>query len=348
VTSTTAAIWGDVWESHWEIIYHGIFIPPVIGWAPDDVPFVDALSLIALYNATDGDNWGDNTNWITGTTVGDWYGVDLYGGRVDELLLNSNSLNGSLDNWSAPPAARLIRFNTNNGLEGDISTWVWPSAVLYVWLYSTSVSGDISGISWPASLKELLLYSTDVSGDLSGFVVNRDLQKMILHHTDVTGSIAGWTFNSELKTLDLGQTDMTGAMPALPLSTTILDVANTTVSVDLSTFNFHGAFIRLFATGCTVTGSPDFSSAALLQYFHVDDCGLSQAAVDAIVSDIYSNRAVFTQSTGPFLEIGGTNSAPSGVYQYAATPTTGKEMIYALVNDDDAEGFQKWTITYTA
>jgi hypothetical protein len=71
------------------------------------------------------------------------------------------------------------------------------------------------------------------------------------------------------------------------------------------------------------------------------------AQVDAWVSAIYQRRAAFTAAT-PTLTIGGTNQAPSGVYQNATPPTTGKEYIYKLVNDPDLEGFKKWSITYTA
>ena len=36
----------------------------------------DSLALVALYNSTDGPNWTDNSNWLSGT-VDSWYGVNL-------------------------------------------------------------------------------------------------------------------------------------------------------------------------------------------------------------------------------------------------------------------------------
>jgi hypothetical protein len=44
----------------------------------------------------------------------------------------------------------------------------------------------------------------------------------------------------------------------------------------------------------------------------------------------------------------GTNAAPTGAYADEDPPVTGKGMIYELVNDPETEGFNKWTITYTA
>ena len=54
-------------------------------------------ALVALYNATDGDNWYDNTNWLSDAPLGEWYGVDTNdNGRVVELELDDNNLTGEL------------------------------------------------------------------------------------------------------------------------------------------------------------------------------------------------------------------------------------------------------------
>ena len=58
---------------------------------------------------------------------------------------------------------------------------------------------------------------------------------------------------------------------------------------------------------------------------------------------IYAARANYTY-TRPRLDSAGNNADPSGTYQYAAVPSTPQEKIYALVNDDDGEGFNTWTI----
>ena len=36
---------------------------------------MDRSALVALYNATDGDNWTNNTNWLSDEPLGDWFGV---------------------------------------------------------------------------------------------------------------------------------------------------------------------------------------------------------------------------------------------------------------------------------
>ena len=76
---------------------------------------------------------------------------------------------------------------------------------------------------------------------------------------------------------------------------------------------------------------------------------LSQAQVDQILSDMWTAFATRTVAAGS-LNVGGTNSAPSGLLQAANPPTTGKEFAYELVNDSqNINPTKKWTtVTITA
>ena len=52
---------------------------------------------MALYNATDGSNWTNNTNWLSDRPLGEWYGVTTDGnGRVTGVDLNQNQLTGPI------------------------------------------------------------------------------------------------------------------------------------------------------------------------------------------------------------------------------------------------------------
>ena len=65
------------------------------GQVPDAIEY---LALVALYNATGGDNWTHNDNWLQGTTNTDfdnWYGVYVEGGDVIAISLISNNLIGA-------------------------------------------------------------------------------------------------------------------------------------------------------------------------------------------------------------------------------------------------------------
>jgi Leucine-rich repeat (LRR) protein len=57
----------------------------------------DSLALVAIYNATGGESWTENTNWLGSQPVSEWHGVTLdLNGRVSELYLPSNNLQGDL------------------------------------------------------------------------------------------------------------------------------------------------------------------------------------------------------------------------------------------------------------
>ncbi len=79
----------------------------------------DSLALVALFNALDGSNWSKRTNWLNGP-VSDWYGISVQNGRVEELLLNNNNLEGEL-----PPEIGAL------------------DAVLYLKLNDNKISGSV-------------------------------------------------------------------------------------------------------------------------------------------------------------------------------------------------------------
>ncbi len=72
--------------------YHG---SPVIDRPHADHP--DRPALVALYNATDGQNWINNRNWLSDAPLGAWYGVYTNSqGQVTGLDLAKNGLSGEL------------------------------------------------------------------------------------------------------------------------------------------------------------------------------------------------------------------------------------------------------------
>ena len=54
-------------------------------------------ALIAFHNATGGANWAENTNWLSGSPLSDWHGVETNAdGRVLRLVLEANGLTGGI------------------------------------------------------------------------------------------------------------------------------------------------------------------------------------------------------------------------------------------------------------
>ena len=78
------------------IISTGVSPPPVpTAHADGD----DRAALIALYHATDGANWRDNTNWLSDKPLNEWAGVRSISsdnGRVSGLYLERYDLTGQI------------------------------------------------------------------------------------------------------------------------------------------------------------------------------------------------------------------------------------------------------------
>lgn len=57
----------------------------------------DSLALVALFNATGGENWTVNTNWLNGN-VETWNGITVENDSIKSIILDSNNLTGSVPN----------------------------------------------------------------------------------------------------------------------------------------------------------------------------------------------------------------------------------------------------------
>ena len=57
----------------------------------------ERASLVAFYEATDGDNWANSAGWLGDASVGEWHGVTVNDdGRVTQLRLRENNLAGHI------------------------------------------------------------------------------------------------------------------------------------------------------------------------------------------------------------------------------------------------------------
>jgi Leucine-rich repeat (LRR) protein len=61
-----------------------------------EIPVEECQALVALYESTAGEDWEDNSAWLTSETPCNWSGVICEQGHVTELQLDSNQLVGSL------------------------------------------------------------------------------------------------------------------------------------------------------------------------------------------------------------------------------------------------------------
>jgi hypothetical protein len=120
-------------------------------------------------------------------------------------------------------------------------------------------------------------------------------------------------------------------------------------SSDATAWNPTHFYLHTMATNFTFTHSAGgFTNFLATTVFQMQSMGMSTSTVDAVLWDLYrASKAPRTGSAGS-IDVGGSNSDPSGTYQAASScpvtgSTPGKEIAYELKNDGCGAGFNKWT-----
>ncbi len=111
--------------------------------AEGSLPSPDSLALVALYNATDGANWTNNTNWLSGP-LDTWFGVTATDGSVLEVTLPANNLTGTLpDEMEDLVSLSVLNFEFNN-LSGPLPPEIGSLSDLdFINLRGNGFSGSI-------------------------------------------------------------------------------------------------------------------------------------------------------------------------------------------------------------
>ena len=152
-------------------LYHLVHSPQNSGFTyPDNCEYgisTDSLALVALYNATDGTNWINQNNWLTGP-INSWHGITITQNRVSQIDLNFNNLTGML-----PPEignlTQLTYLNLRgNQLSGAIPDVIWNLTNLwYLDLGQNEFSGNIPAqIGNLTMLHALILLDNQLSGTI--------------------------------------------------------------------------------------------------------------------------------------------------------------------------------------
>ncbi len=157
----------------------------------------DREALEALYRATGGDDWTDNTNWLTDAPLSDWAGVDTgASGRVQHLSLEDNNLNGPIPASIGQLDRLFILDLRRNPLQGPIPPELGQLKELRDLLLSgTGVSGSLpSEMGDMTGLRYFSISSTNLSGPVPQTFARLAVTRFYFYNTwlCVPASLHAW------------------------------------------------------------------------------------------------------------------------------------------------------------
>ena len=182
----------------------------------------DRAALVALYKATEGRSWTTRTNWLSGRSLDEWYGVTTNnGGRVTGLNLSSNSVYGALPaELGDLTKLRELRL-ADNPLRGPIPAELGDLSNLRVLNLGSQGRGSLNGpipaaLGNLTNLESLDLSSNDLTGPIPAWLGDlTNLRALNLWSNELTGPIPAWLGDlANLEYLSLGWNELTGPIPA--------------------------------------------------------------------------------------------------------------------------------------
>jgi len=190
----------------------------IFGQLEESVTESDSLALVAIYKATQGENWNYNMNWLNGP-VHSWEGVRVKNGRVTRLYLQGNNLTGSLPS-ELTELTSLIRLyiNGNPELGGELPSGISRLQKLKrIRMHGNGLEGNIPvEISEISGLRQLLLSDNQFFGSIPPEISKlKYLSEMDLSGNELSGSIpsALGKMDYRLRWLDLSDNKLTGEIP---------------------------------------------------------------------------------------------------------------------------------------
>ena len=179
----------------------------------------DREALVALYNATNGENWEYSKNWLSDAPIGEWYGVVTNDdGRVTALVLNFNGLSGEIPaELGSLSNLKELGLSINN-LSGEIPAELSSLSNLeYLILYRNELSGEIPAeLGSLSNLEHLVLTDNRLSGEIPAELGSlSNLIRLHLSINNLSGEIPAELGSlSNLIRLHLSINNLSGEIPA--------------------------------------------------------------------------------------------------------------------------------------
>ena len=189
-----------------------------------NVDLWDCFDLVSLYNATDGDNWTNNTNWGS-PNVDSWHGVIVDGvsHRVIAIDLAINGLDGEF-----PPAMyglqqlEFLQLSVN-GLYGELPAYLGDlSSLEFLQVGSNDLQGSLpSSLGNLSRLENLYLTGNRLSGSIPASFGNLTRLEVLDISSDgmypserLSGPLPDLSGLTRLRRINLERNELDGPLPA--------------------------------------------------------------------------------------------------------------------------------------
>ena len=204
----------------------------------------DSLSLIALYNSTNGANW--TNKWDLSKPMTTWYGIKLNVSGCVECI----DMDGTLD------CMYTVGSVTNN-LVGTLPN-LSMNSLLGLSLFNNKLSGSIPNFNLP-NLQWLSLNFHQFSGSIPNFNNIPNLVTLSLHGNQLTGNIPNFNL-ARLSSLSISSNQLTGNIPNFNLPNLVfLYLYNNQLSGNIPNFNLP-KLLQLFLYQNQLSSAiPDFN-----------------------------------------------------------------------------------------
>ncbi|MBQ4820656.1 immunoglobulin domain-containing protein [Aquimarina sp. MMG016] len=191
---------------------------------PCDISEAQRSALIDFYNATNGDQWKNtiagNQPWLINdrnSSVCDWYGIEIFGGKVTKIDLNNNGLTGSIPaSINNLPYLKTLYLFQNSISESIPETIGELPELLFFMAYGNQLTGNIpNSIQNLKNLRTLSLQSNQLQGTIPDVIWDLEsLVSLALQNNQFTGGIPKMNQPLQnLKFLNLSKNALTGEIP---------------------------------------------------------------------------------------------------------------------------------------
>ena len=246
------------------------------------LPLTDGEILDTLYRATGGDDWTDNTNWLSDRPLDEWFGVEADdSGNVTRLSLAGNNLVGAIPLELAGLEHLSLLDVRENALTGRVPSDLGALKLLRDLLLSdNALEGPLPGyLGYMTGLRYLDIGTNDLTGAVPGAFARLELDTLYTSGSGVClpSSLEGW-FSA------IGRTDT----PARCIGRLFVGV------VDLPSPKLHAVGETALLTATHVSAEGDTTLRAAATWSSSDASIVSVNASSGLVTAVSDGEAEVT------------------------------------------------------